>query len=123
MVSWVNDIMALGHPEDVKQIEEDLKNAFACKSEGYLKEYVGSKVDFTQDETGLGTIKITQPVLVQKLAESFDVAGGRNPKTPAIAGQVLVRGDGSNTYAWAKRNNEIQVRYSHMPVYDPMVEA
>ena len=96
MVSWVDDIMALGHPEDVKQIEEDLKNAFACKSEGYLKEYVGSKVDFTRDETGLGTIKITQPVLVQKLAESFDVAGGRNPKTPAIAGQVLVRGDGSN---------------------------
>ena len=35
-------------------------------------------------------------MLVQKLAESFDVAGGRNPKTPAIAGQVLVRGDGSN---------------------------
>ena len=64
-----SNIMALGHPEDVKQIKEDLKNAFACKSEGYLKEYVGSKVDFTRDETGLGTIKITQPVLVQKLAE------------------------------------------------------
>ena len=64
MVSWVDDIMALGHPEDVKQIEEDLNNSFACKSEGYLKEYISSKADFIRDETGLGTIKITQPILV-----------------------------------------------------------
>ncbi len=34
--------------------------------------------------------------MVQKLEESFDVAGGKNPKTPAVAGQVLVRGDRSN---------------------------
>ena len=52
MVSWVDDIMALGHPEDVKQIEEDLKNAFACKSEGCLKEYVGSKVDLLETKQG-----------------------------------------------------------------------
>ena len=105
MVSWVDDIMALGHPEDVKQIEEDLNNAFACKSKGYLKEYVGSKIDFTRDGTGLGTIKITQPVLVQKLSEIFDVNGGRNPKTPAVAGQTLVKGDGSNTLGQKKRNS------------------
>ncbi len=50
----------------------------------------------TRDNNGLGTIKIPQPVLVQKLEETFDVAGGRYPKTPALAGQVLVRGDGSD---------------------------
>ncbi len=47
IVSWVDDIMALGHPEDVKQIKEDLKRAFACKCKGELKEYIGSKVDVT----------------------------------------------------------------------------
>ncbi len=47
MVSWVNDIMALGHPEDVKQIEEDLERAFICKCKVELKEYVVSKVKFT----------------------------------------------------------------------------
>ena len=91
MVSWVDDILAVGHPDDVKDMEADLKKAFACKSEGRLKEYVGSKVDMTRDENGLGTIKVTQPVLVQKLEESFDVAGGRDPRTLALAGQVLVR--------------------------------
>ncbi len=77
-------------------MEADLNKAFACKSEGKLTEYIGSKVDMTQDESGLDTIKIIQPVMVQKLEESFDVAGGRDPRTPALAGQVLVRGDGSN---------------------------
>ncbi len=50
MVSWVNDILAVGHPDDVKDMEADLKKAFACKSEGRLKEYVGSKVDMTRNE-------------------------------------------------------------------------
>ncbi len=50
----------------------------------------------TRDENGLGTIKVTQPVLVQKLEETFDVPGGRDPRTPALAGQVLVRGYGSD---------------------------
>ena len=27
MLSWVDDILALGHPEDVKQIEADLQSA------------------------------------------------------------------------------------------------
>ncbi len=49
-----------------------------------------------RDKSGMGTIKLTQPVLLQKLEESFDVAGGRDPRTPALTGQVLVRGDGSD---------------------------
>ncbi len=47
MVSWVDDIMALGHSEDVKQIKEDLERVFVCKCKEELKEYVDSKVDFT----------------------------------------------------------------------------
>ncbi len=54
------------------------------------------KQDMTRDKSGLGTIKITQPVMVQKLEETLDVKGGRDPKTPVLEGQVLVRGDGSD---------------------------
>ncbi len=89
MVSWVDDILALGHLEDVKEIEEDLAKEFVCKCKEELNMYVGSKVDLTIDKNGLGTVKITQPVLVQKLEESFDVAGGKKLKTPAVVGQVL----------------------------------
>ena len=79
----------------MKEIKEDLAKAFVCKWEGELKEYAGSKVDLTRNENRLDMVKITQPVLVQKPEESFDIAGGKSPKTPAVVGQVLVRGNGS----------------------------
>ena len=95
MVTWVDDIMVLGEPEDVKQLKKNLERAFECKSEGEVKEYVGSKIDIVRKSDGLATVKFTQPVLVQKLEDEYDLPSGRAPKTPAFAGQVLVEGDGS----------------------------
>ena len=34
MLAWVDAILALGCPEDVKQIRCNLESAFICKSEG-----------------------------------------------------------------------------------------
>jgi hypothetical protein len=51
--SWVNDIIIMGLPSDVRQIEQDLERSFVCKSEGEMKEYVGSKIDILRDSTGL----------------------------------------------------------------------
>ena len=45
ILSWVNDIVALGNQDDVDQIERDLADEFVCRSEAELKEYVGSKID------------------------------------------------------------------------------
>ena len=39
-VSWVDDIMACGEPDDVEQLVKDLEDSFECKCEGELKEYV-----------------------------------------------------------------------------------
>ena len=36
-------------------------------------------------------------MLVQKLQDEFDLPGGKTPKTPVVPGQVLVKGDGSDT--------------------------
>lgn len=59
-----------------------------------MPEYVGAKCEVSRDADGLGTMKITQPVLIQKLK---DMVGepNRPVRTPALAGEVLVRGDGS----------------------------
>ena len=53
MLSWVDNILALGHPEDVKQIKDDLKSAFDCTCDGALTEYVRSKIDITRKSNGL----------------------------------------------------------------------
>ena len=46
-VVWVDDVMVLGPPLPVEQVQRDLEIAFTCKREGELTEYVGSKLNFT----------------------------------------------------------------------------
>jgi hypothetical protein len=43
-VAWVNDVMILGAPAMVEQVQQDLEEAFMCKRERELTEYVGSKL-------------------------------------------------------------------------------
>ena len=71
MISWVDNILALGHPEDFKQMKDDLKSAFECTCGGALTEYVGSKLEITRKSNGLADVKFTQPVLVQKLEDEY----------------------------------------------------
>ena len=62
-----------------------------------MTEYVGSKIDIVRKSNGIEDINFTQAILVQKLADKYLTEGGRSPKTPAVYGQVLVRGYGSGT--------------------------
>ena len=59
MLSWVDAILSLGHPEDVKQTKDDLKSPFECTCEGALTEYVGSKINITRKSNGLADVKFT----------------------------------------------------------------
>ena len=98
MISWVNDFMLLGTPDDVERMKSDSMSIFKCKPEGPLTEYVGSKIDITRKENGIARVKFTQPVLLQKLKDEFLIPiEGKNPLTPAVAGQVLLKGDGIGT--------------------------
>jgi hypothetical protein len=60
-------LIIIGEPQDVLQIEQYLDK------EGEMMEYFGSKIDIVCDNTGLGTAKFSQPVLVQKLATEFEM--------------------------------------------------
>ena len=55
---------------------------------------MGSKLTFNRDIESKGTIKFTQLVLIKKLNEEYVVPNGPVSKTPAVAGQVLVKGEG-----------------------------
>ena len=94
MVSGVDDILVLGEKIDVDQVKVDLQEAFICKCEGTVKEYMGNKIDLSWNNDGLGVAKFTQLVLVQKLEDEFELSSGKPPRTPAVAGQVLARGNG-----------------------------
>ena len=47
LLAWVDDIMVLGPPLLVEQVQHDLEKAFTCKHKGELTEYVGSNLTFT----------------------------------------------------------------------------
>ena len=68
-----------------------------CKHEGELMEYMGSKLSFSRNDDGKGTIKFIQPVLIRKFNEEFKGSDGPMSKMPAVAGQVLVKGDREGT--------------------------
>ncbi len=97
LVAWVYDVMILRPPNMVEWAQRDLEKAFICKHKGELMEYVGSKLTFSRDDMGLGVVKFTHPVLVQKLEEEYTPPNEIASKAPAVAGQVLVEGDGDET--------------------------
>ncbi len=59
MLLWVDDILALGYLNHVKQIKTNLQSVFVSKSEGEMKEYVGNKVDVVCQSDGRAKIKVT----------------------------------------------------------------
>ena len=95
--AWVDDVMVLGPPSLVEQVQRDLEKSFTCKRKGELIEYVGSKLTFSRDDNGKGTVKLMQPVLIKKINDKYKMSDGPVSKMPAVAGQVLMKGDGEGT--------------------------
>ena len=73
----------IGDKNNVAQAKIEMKNEFDCDDLGELQEYVGCKIDYNKDE---GWIKLTQPVLIQSLADEFDIKMTDAPKIPAPEG-------------------------------------
>jgi len=56
-VAWVDDVMVLGPPSLVEQVQCDLEKSFTCKREGELTEYVDRKLKFSRDDDGKGMVQ------------------------------------------------------------------
>ena len=65
-ISWIDDMLCIGHPDDVKESKDAFMKIFACDDIGELKEYVGCKIHQTEN-----SIKFTQPVLLQVIKMNF----------------------------------------------------
>ncbi len=88
-ISWVDDCLAAGKDEAVIDAKSSMMKLFDCDDVGELKEYVGCKVDYDRAN---GTMKLTQPVMIQSFVDEFNLPSGATPNTPAIPGIVLTAG-------------------------------
>ena len=70
--------------------KRQMMDRFDCDEVGKLKEYVGCKIDYNAI---VGSVKITQPVLLQSFKDEFELPGGDVPITPAVPGDVLCGGE------------------------------
>ena len=95
--------MVLGPLSWVEQVQQDLEKALHASMILELMKYVRSKIA-NHDSMGLGSVKFMPQVLECKLPEEYKSSDGPTPKTPAVAGQVVVKGDGNKAVAEARQN-------------------
>jgi len=85
IISWVDDLLICGRKQACMEVKEAIMQHFEIDDVGEMKEYVGCKVERRD-----GTIKLTQPVLLQSFIDEFDLPNEQDePKTPAMTGEVL----------------------------------
>ena len=84
-VSWIDDCMCWGPKSVVPKENKEFMARFDCDDVGEVVEYVGCKIDRDAEK---GSMKITQPVMIQSFSDEFETSEKR-PSTPAEAGTVL----------------------------------
>ena len=87
-IVWVDDCCICSNKEAALQAVKDFTSLQDCKDLEKLKEYVGCKVDQTEE-----WICFTKPVKIQKFVEKFgcqgESTGDKAPPAPAEPGSVL----------------------------------
>lgn len=87
-VSHVDDNLNCGADESVDEAKELMNGEFKCDDLGSLEEYLGCKIEYNRED---GSMKITQPVLLQSFKDEFDLPEGPVPRTPAAPGSILTK--------------------------------
>ena len=88
IILWVDDCCICGDKKAVLHAVKDFTGLWNCKDLGELKEYVGCKVDWSEQ-----IVWFTQLVKIQRFVDEFDCkgpsTGDKAPTTPAPPGTVL----------------------------------
>jgi hypothetical protein len=86
-ISWIDDCLCVGPKKGVEAAKKDMMDRFDCDEVGGMDEYVGCKLDCNWED---GSLKITQPVLLQSFVDEFDLPDeDAVPMIPADGGQIL----------------------------------
>ena len=81
--------------------KKGMTDCFDCDEVGELMEFVGCKLDRTDD-----SLQITQPVLMQSFVDEFALPEGSAAATPAEPGSVLMK-----AWAYEAVDAELQTMY------------
>ena len=68
MASWIDDLLNIGSSDAINYIKNNIKSLFDCSDEGEMMEYVGCKIERSDENKQL---KMTQPVIMQSFKKSL----------------------------------------------------
>jgi hypothetical protein len=88
-LSWVDDCLLLGPKKELMELKKQIMDAVECDDGGEVTEYVGCKLDWDKQK---GTLKFTQPVLLQSFKDEFGTEGSDMPITPGVPMKALQLG-------------------------------
>jgi hypothetical protein len=86
VISVIDEWNLVGTKLSVLEIKQGITRLWDCDEVGETKECVGLKVEYKPAE---GFMKLTQPVLIQSLADEFPVPEDGAIATPGVPGDVL----------------------------------
>jgi len=76
-LSWIDDCACFGMNDNVEESWKEMNQLFECDDIGDMEEF-GCKIDKEE-----GSIKFTQPVMLQSFKDEFDLENQRETSTPA----------------------------------------
>ena len=82
--------MVWGLKSVVPEENKNFTRRFDCDDVGKVKEYVGCKIEM---DVNSRSMKLVQPVMLQRFSDEFETSINCNPRTPAEAGTVFLPGD------------------------------
>ena len=91
MCIYIDDTLCIGDKEAIQEFKDKIKNHFATKEEGEMKEYIGCKVK----KTGSKSIIMYQDDLINKVEKNFGESTGKMQEygIPAGSGKHIQRPD------------------------------
>jgi hypothetical protein len=96
---WVDDCIFFGSISDIIREKNRMMEYFECEDVGFVKEYVGCKVEMDEKEK---SVKFTQPILVKCLVDEFG-SGFKHVSTPASASRCLQGGNDEDKISERKK--------------------
>jgi Reverse transcriptase (RNA-dependent DNA polymerase) len=88
-ISWVDDCLLVGHPNQVHEYKQKINEYFYCDDVGEICKYVGCTIKRNKKE---GMMKMTQPVLIKSFVDKFDIPHNNQLVIPASQGKSFAIG-------------------------------
>ena len=93
-LTWIDKELCIANAKHVEHKKELLKKHFEYDDIGRVQDYIGCKIDISDDGR---SFKMMQPVLVRSVANEFeDIVHRRMPLVPAKPGDILTKCKNSN---------------------------